>query len=255
MLEQGAYDEMDACCMIHPSPMATTGSMLAVTTLEVTYTGQTSHAGAAPFEGINAQDAAVLAYNNIAVLRQQLEPTTRTHGIIQSQDWAANVIPGRSKMLWMIRSVDIKKLWGVRDRTRKCFEAAAIATGCKVDIVEHPAYADLRNQASMAADYAQYMKQEYNDEYGTDTWPASTDFGNVTYALPAIHPIYSLPIKDPKTEGNHTVGFTAAAKTPEAHRLTLKAATGIAVVAGAVLLGLKTPKGAEKALKAGKQEL
>lgn len=236
LLDKGAYKDMDACAMIHPAPLSTIGSMLAVVTLEVTYTGRTSHAGAAPFEGINAQDAAVLAYNNIAVLRQQLEPTTRTHGIIQGQNWAANVIPGKSKVLWMIRSTDIKKLKDVRDRVRNCFEAAGLATGCKVEIDEKPAYADLRNQASMAADYAQYMKEEYDETYATDSWAASTDFGNVTYALPAIHPIYAIPVKDPKTEGNHTVGFTAAAKTPEAHKLTLKAAEGIAIIGARVVV-------------------
>lgn len=46
----------------------------------VKYYGKASHAAAYPWEGVNALDAAVLAYNNISVLRQQLKPDWRIHG-------------------------------------------------------------------------------------------------------------------------------------------------------------------------------
>lgn len=98
MLEDGAYKGLDACFMIHPAPFSSVGTMLAVQPLTVHYEGQTAHAGASPHEGINAQDACVLAYTNISALRQQLEPSVRVHGIIVGQDWAPNVIPGQGKM-------------------------------------------------------------------------------------------------------------------------------------------------------------
>ena len=46
----------------------------------VKYHGKASHAASHPWAGINALDAAVLAYNNISVLRQQLKPDWRVHG-------------------------------------------------------------------------------------------------------------------------------------------------------------------------------
>lgn len=49
-----------------------------------------AHAALSPWEGTNAQDAAVLAYNNISALRQQIRPTHRVHGIIQGNEWATN---------------------------------------------------------------------------------------------------------------------------------------------------------------------
>ncbi len=70
----GAYKTMDACLMIHPAAKSGTGPMLAVQPVVVTYRGRTAHSGAAPWEGINALDAAVLAYNNISALRQQIHP-------------------------------------------------------------------------------------------------------------------------------------------------------------------------------------
>lgn len=48
--------------------------------VSVKYHGKASHASAYPWEGVNALDAAVLAYNNISALRQQLKPEWRLHG-------------------------------------------------------------------------------------------------------------------------------------------------------------------------------
>lgn len=49
-----------------------------------------AHAAAAPWEGQNALDAAFLAYSAVSVLRQQIKPDHRVHGIIEGKDWAAN---------------------------------------------------------------------------------------------------------------------------------------------------------------------
>ena len=37
------------------------------------YNGKASHAAAFPWEGVNALDAAVMAYQNISVLKQQMK--------------------------------------------------------------------------------------------------------------------------------------------------------------------------------------
>lgn len=47
----------------------------------VKYYGKASHSAAYPWEGLNALDAAVLAYNNLSVFRQQMKPTWRVHGM------------------------------------------------------------------------------------------------------------------------------------------------------------------------------
>lgn len=52
--------------------------------------------------------------------------------------------------------------------------------------------------------------------------------GNVTYELPSIHPSFAIPTKP--DGGNHTIGFTEAAKTEEAHEATLQVAKGLALV-------------------------
>jgi hypothetical protein len=69
----------------------------------------------------------------------------------------------------------------------------------------------------------------------------------VSYEVPSIHPIYAIPTLP--GQGNHTRGFTDAAATEEAHRLTLKSAKGIAVVAWKVLADKAFAEEVQKAFK------
>lgn len=50
----------------------------------VKYHGRAAHASAYPWEGVNALDAAVMAYSNVSVLRQQFRPDWRIHGELVS---------------------------------------------------------------------------------------------------------------------------------------------------------------------------
>ena len=52
-----------------------------MSSLHVTFKGKASHAAAAPWSGINALDSAVLAYNNISAMRQQMKSDWLIHGI------------------------------------------------------------------------------------------------------------------------------------------------------------------------------
>ncbi|CDS82447.1 related to amidohydrolase [Sporisorium scitamineum] len=233
---KGAYKDMDACLMVHPAPGSGTGPMLAVQPVVVTYTGQTAHSGAAPWEGINALDAAVLAYNNISALRQQIHPTERVHGIIKGTNWAPNVVPGQSTLIYNVRAPTVSALKTLTSRVQKCFEAAALATGCTGDYDWQTAYADVHNTAALSTTYAGVLKQRYGLHVGDDAFAASTDFGNITYALPSLHAEYAIRLDDRRTQGNHTVGFAEKARSREAHERTKEAAFGIAVTAARVLV-------------------
>lgn len=51
---------------------------------------RSAHAGFAPWDGVNALDAAFVAYAGISALRQQIRPEQRVHGVISGRDWAPN---------------------------------------------------------------------------------------------------------------------------------------------------------------------
>lgn len=236
LADAGAYKDMDACLMIHPAAMSGTGAMLAVHPVVVTYKGRTAHSGAAPWEGINALDAAVLAYNNISALRQQIQPNERVHGIIKGNNWSPNVVPGEATLIFNIRAPTISALKALTARVQKCFEAAALATGCTGEYDWQTAYADVHNTPSLSATYANFLDQRYRIHVPNDDFAASTDFGNITYILPSLHAEYAIHLDDPRTQGNHTVGFAAAARTQEAHDRTKEAALAIAVTGAKVLV-------------------
>ncbi|KAF9454268.1 amidohydrolase [Macrolepiota fuliginosa MF-IS2] len=238
MLERGGYKGMDACIMCHPGAgrvnSASIGSTTAMQAIEVEFFGQSAHAGAAPWEGTNAQDAAFLAYSNISVLRQQMKPDHRVHGVIQGTNWVPNIIPDYAQMRWYVRAPTSKELLAFVERVKKCFEAAALATSCTVKLHVETPYFDLHQNEVLAHDFVSIVGSRYGMSSSVDGTSASTDFGNVTYELPAFHPMFTIPTKP--HGGNHTPAFAEAAASKQAHEATMLvtkalALTGFRVVA------------------------
>ncbi|KAI0773073.1 hypothetical protein BD413DRAFT_473224, partial [Trametes elegans] len=240
LLERGAYDSMDACIMSHPTSGPDKFSAIwpgvACQPMEVEFFGHGAHAAGAPWEAQNALDAAFVAYAGISALRQQIKPDHRVNGIIVGKDWAPNaVIPDYAKLRYIVRAPTWQELEALRDRVRACFDAAALATACKIEVRLGTGYFELRNNDILGQEYANVV----GDRYGITTVSSgdgtkfSSDFGNVTHALPALHPVYSIPTEP--NGSNHTPQFTHAAATPEAHAATLKVAAGLAAVGVRVL--------------------
>ncbi len=144
--------------------------------------------------------------------------------------------PGESTLIYNVRAPTIAALKALRQRVQKCFEAAALATGCEGEYDWQTAYADVHNTPSLSDAYAGFLDQRYGLKVPDDKFAASTDFGNITYALPSLHAEYAIHLDDPRTQGNHTVGFADAARTQEAHDRTKEAALAIAVVGAKVLV-------------------
>jgi amidohydrolase len=135
LAQQGAFEGIDAALMVHPAGCELTRMQtIAVQEVAATYTGLAAHAAAAPHEGRNALDAAVLGYLNVAALRQHIRPTERVHGIVAEGGDKPNIVPSRARTEWMVRSDSIRTLGPLRDRVEACLQAGATATGCAVDL-------------------------------------------------------------------------------------------------------------------------
>ncbi|KAI8990718.1 hypothetical protein BD414DRAFT_413156 [Trametes punicea] len=241
LLEKGAYQGLDACLMCHPAPgppySASLSGCLARQRIDVEFFGHTAHAALSPWEGQNALDAAVLAYTNISVLRQQLKPTHRVHGIFEGKDWTPNIIPDYAKMIWYVRAPTRPEVDAAVKRIKACFErvyisGAALATGCRAHIEMGNGTFELRQNKALSDEFADIFSKTVGPvDYEHGISRASTDFGNVTYAIPALHPSFAIPTRG----GNHTVAFTEAAAGKEAHEACLHvsvalAATGVRVL-------------------------
>lgn len=130
MIENGCFDEVDFCLMAHPKPFnCVYPTCLAMQDVRVLFHGVSSHASAFPWEGVNALDAAVMAYNALSVLRQQLKPSWRLHGVITDGGAKPNIIPEKASLAYYVRAPTEKELGSLRGKVHRCFESAAQATG------------------------------------------------------------------------------------------------------------------------------
>lgn len=217
LINAGAFEDVAAAMMVHPTwkDDVVDPQFLAIQSFVVEYHGQEAHAAGAPQQGINALDAFVQAYNNVATLRQQMLPTDRIHCVITHGGGAANIIPGYTRSEWMIRATKKERLDILVEKARACFEAAALATGCSVDITpdSHP-YTEMNTNEVIAALYeansaalGRPVKRLVELE---DQTSGSTDMANVSQVVPTIHP----GIWVESEHSNHHPGFAAATITP-----------------------------------------
>ncbi|ORX60595.1 hypothetical protein DM01DRAFT_1380891 [Hesseltinella vesiculosa] len=240
MVHQSAFkDNVDLCVMAHPA--AGHGQyihMLASQDVRVEFRGQPTHASASPWAGVNALDAIVQVWNNISMMRQQLEPTDRVHGIFTKAGDAPNIIPDHTAGWFYVRTHTYHQIHRVKSKLEDCFEAAARATGCKVSYqwTERGPAMDMIQNTILADTYAYYMEKEgvtFPPKYEQEkVGLGSTDMGNVSYSVPSIHPMFGIHT----SATNHTREFTAAAKTEQAHKDTLLASKALAMTASKALL-------------------
>ncbi|KAG0234819.1 hypothetical protein BGW41_000998 [Actinomortierella wolfii] len=244
MLERGAFKGLAACMMLHPTPVDMTyPTALGVGGFLVEYHGKASHASASPWEGVNALDAMVMAYNGISMLRQQTLTTSRIHFIILEGGKAANIIPDYASGKLMYRATNIKDLAKVRNDILRVIYGAADATGCTVTVHQEMEYQTMPQNEILAERYAQYLTEagvKFMPRSAQESFPSgSTDMGNIANAMPVIHPMYNISNLDSIVDTNltnHSYGFTEQAKTEVAHQATFRAAKGLSVVGLDVLV-------------------
>jgi len=230
MLERGAFNGVHAAMMVHPSPHESpTPDIIASSRLEAKYTGKSAHAAAAPHLGINAADAMTIAQTAIALLRQQILPTDRIHGIITDGGDAPNIIPSHTAAQYSVRSQTAEQLAELRPRVDRCFEAGALATGATLEIIEGIKYAQMRHDIEMATVYqrnAEAVGRVFTARVGDIQRPGgSTDMGNISLAIPSIHPNISI---DCSPAVNHQPEFAAHCITEVADKAVIDGATAMA---------------------------
>jgi amidohydrolase len=231
LLERGAFAGVHAAMMVHPAPLdIAEPMMLAWSQFDVHYHGKEAHASAFPELGINALDALTVAQTAIGLLRQHLRPTDRVHGIITKGGDAANVVPAHTSARYMVRAESLADLGEVRGKVIRCFEAGALASGARLEVAPaSPPYAEVAHDSELARLYrtnAEALGRHFPD-LGVMARRAagSTDMGNISQALPAIHPTIGLgcfPVV------NHQPEFAAYCATPVADQAVVDGAVAMA---------------------------
>ncbi len=231
LLNAGAWEGVDFSMMVHGMTgvdgSATSMRSTAVERFEVIFTGRTAHAAAMPEQGINAAAAATVALTAFALLRQHVSNQTNMNAFISEGGQATNIIPDRAVVQVELRAYDLEVWRDLKRRVLACFEGAAIATGCQWSWqpTEHP-YAMVDSDPDLGGLWdANLVARGRTIVPESVLGGGSTDMGNVSQVVPAIHPLIAFlgevgPV--------HSPDFTASAITTAADHAALDGAVILA---------------------------
>ncbi|RAL12915.1 M20 family metallopeptidase [Aspergillus homomorphus CBS 101889] len=235
LIDAGAYQDVDVSLMahefiFHAGPRELFPGVLsdgvggvrmnARKEIHCTFRGKSAHAGGNPWEGINALDALVASYNNVAVLRQQMFPDERVH------------VAFLDTPKWQVRSPTLRGPNVLMSKVRNCIEAGAMANGCEVeaDTGRNELYTDIKINDTLCERYQAHMGR-----YGRNVLTqhekvltGSSDIGNVSYLVPTLHTM--LGITNEKGSFPYHPSFAAAAGTDSAHEEAVIVGKSLALI-------------------------
>ncbi|MDF1523061.1 MAG: M20 family metallopeptidase [Trueperaceae bacterium] len=239
LLEEGVFDGVDAAVMIHPykSDHPSMGT-LASTKWDVAFHGVPAHAAMAPHLGRNALDAVRLAFAGIDALRQQTRDDVRIHAVITDGGAAANIIPETAAMNAVARARDARHLFDeLVPRLENVFRGAALMTGTELTITPSSRpYLEIVNNAPLEEAFVRHAARRGRTAtpYDMADGTGSTDLGNVSHAVPALHGM--LAIDDAALP--HTAAFERAAGSARGDATVIDGATVLAGLAAELFLDL-----------------
>ncbi len=214
LLERGVFDGVDASLMFHPG---TGGEVRAGSPnnachfMTFRYYGKAAHTGAAPWEGVNAADAAMFFFAAVNALRQHLTADVRVSGVIREGGESAGIVPDYAEVPMPVRGRSYRSILPVIEKVKDCARAGALATGCRLEIDEGPTFLE-----HVLLDSYRALVNESLPEMGVPPIAgvgphvtASADSGNISQKLP--HLTLGLPIEMRKDVALHTTAFAAAA--------------------------------------------
>ncbi|MFP4206096.1 MAG: M20 family metallopeptidase [Spirochaetaceae bacterium] len=227
----GVFDDVDAALMFHPANKNDLWKYaMASQVVRIEFFGEAAHSASAPEEGINALDAVIGTFNNINALRQHLAGDVRIHGIVVNGGKAPNIVPDYASALFYVRSLDDERCLEVVEKVRNCARGASTATGARLAFENTGGYKTLVTNHPLSDAFSENMEDLGVSFDGTDPWDdlGSTDLGDVSHIVPAIHPYVAI---GPESMGYHTTAFAEAARSEQGYRTMLTAAKAMAATA------------------------
>lgn len=236
LLEAGVFDGVSAAMMIHPFDRDVLAHpALANLWIRFTFGGKPAHAAIAPFEGQSALTACMDTFRLIDGQRVHFRDGVRVHGYVIDGGQAVNIIAERAECEFSVRAKDTKELARVRAIVERCARAAAMASDVSIAVDERRGYADMQNNLALARAFGAHASAlgRTPREVDARVGAGSTDMGDVSHAVPSIHPW--LAIVDEGACLCHTREFADAAKSERGIATALLAAKALARTALEVL--------------------
>jgi amidohydrolase len=229
MIKAGVFERVDAAMMFHPFDRdLLMHPTLASLWLVLVFRGTPSHAAAAPHAGASALTACLDTFRLIDGQRVHFRDGVRVHGFVTDGGQAVNIIPELAACEFSVRAPDGKELERVRGIVERCAKAAAMASDVAVDVQVRQGYRDMVTNAVLARRFGAHLEGLGRRPVDLDprVGMGSTDMGDVSHVVPAIHPW--LAIVDEGAALCHEHRFGEAAATDRAGRTAIVAAKALA---------------------------
>lgn len=198
LIWEGAFDDIDMAMMMHadkerPNPTVSIGSSSnGFVGKKVQYIGKVAHAGDAPFEGINALNAAMLGIMGINALRETFKDSdhVRVHPIITKGGDIVNSVPADVRMELYVRGGTMEAIDNTHKKVDAALKAGGDAIGAQTIIETMPGQMPLDCPGRLHELFIANAKAINPDVAIEDAghFGGSTDMGDVSQIMPAIHP-------------------------------------------------------------------
>ena len=192
LIRQGVFDDVDMAMMTHAGTVyGAAESSNGFVMKKVYFYGNAAHAGH-PWAGVNALSAARSALSAVDMQRDIFtdDDTIRIHGIIEKGGSVVNIVPEEVILEYQIRGKTPEAFQKASMLFDRCMQGAALAFGVKVEIKTYAGYLSLNNNPDLLQLHVQNLQKikpaaEFR-MMGHRT--SSTDMGDISMIMPAIHP-------------------------------------------------------------------
>ncbi|GAA1503961.1 amidohydrolase [Streptomyces albidochromogenes] len=242
-VEAGLFDGVDAALMFHPGVRDWSWAPLTASAqVRVGFHGRAAHPTGSPTEGIDALGALIQLFNTLGVLHRRLPGGSHIQGIVTDGGRATNIVPEYAEGLFGLRGGTTSALEDLVEELRACAQGVAQATRTKVEVTDVGGrYEHFRDNDVLSGLFARHLDRAgiRLSEPEPGVYLGSSDMGNVSTRVPAIHPFVAIMGAD---GADHTPQFAEAAAGPRARQVMLAAAQALACTAADVLLRTDVPE-------------
>ncbi|MFF4172170.1 amidohydrolase [Streptomyces sp. NPDC001744] len=237
-VEAGLFEGVDAALMFHPGVHDWRWAPLTASAqIRVGFHGRAAHPTGSPTEGIDALGALIQLFNALGVLHRRLPSGSHVQGIVTEGGRATNIVPEYAEGMFGLRGGTTKALEELVGEVRTCARGVALATRTTVEVTDVGGrYEHFRDNDVLSGLFAGHLERAgiRLTEPAAGVYLGSSDIGNVSTRVPAIHPFVAVM----GAEGSdHTPEFAGATAGPRARRVVTAAAEALACTAVDVLLG------------------
>ncbi|MFD8237151.1 amidohydrolase [Streptomyces sp. NPDC059696] len=236
-VEAGVFDDVDAALMFHPGVYSWSRAPLtAQVQYRVAFHGRAAHPTGNPTEGVDALAGLVELFNVLAVLGRRLPEGSHVQGIVTHGGTATNILPDYAEGLFGLRAATTAALEDLTERLRVCADGVAAATGTTAEVERATVrYEHFRDSEVLSERFAAHLARAGIPLTAPTpgVYLGSSDIGNVSTRVPAIHPFVAIMGED---GSDHTPEFAAAAASPRAREVLVAATEALACTAADVLL-------------------